>query len=145
MLWCAVPDKLTFPRLDNTTLTPLSHSSHLTLPILTLTLTLTPTHPPPGGATYCPGRRFARNEVKTIVAVLLTQFDLAIVDPPSTTPTATPTAASTSATTSGGVSSGDVFDTREVNGPGINGARAGLGIFSPKNEVRLKISRKKGV
>ena len=95
-----------------------------------------PLTPPPGGATYCPGRRFARNEVKTIVAVLLTQFDLSIVDPPRTGSTGS--GAPVSAT-----QGGDVFDTREVGGPGINGARAGLGIFSPKNEVRLKISRRK--
>ena len=56
--------------------------------------------------------------MKTIVAVLLTQFDLAIVDPPTTTTTTTAAAASMENTRG-------VFDTREAQGPGINGARAG--------------------
>ena len=55
--------------------------------------------------------RFARNEMKTIIAVLITQFDLAIVDPPGITPPKD--------------NIRGVFDTREPHGPGINEARAG--------------------
>ncbi len=29
-----------------------------------------------GGVSYCPGRRFARNEVKALLAFLVTRFDL---------------------------------------------------------------------
>ena len=61
--------------------------------------------------------------MKTIVAVLLTQFDLAIVDP--TTPTATTTTTATTTVNAKDDSVRGVFDTREDNGPGINGARAG--------------------
>ena len=58
-----------------------------------------------------PTYRFARNEMKTIIAVLITQFDLAIVDPPGITPPKD--------------NMRGVFDTREAHGPGINEARAG--------------------
>ena len=59
----------------------------------------------------CYSDRFARNEVKTIIAVLITQFDLAIVDPPGVSPPKE--------------SVRGVFDTHETHGPSINGARAG--------------------
>ena len=55
--------------------------------------------------------RFARNEMKTIIAVLITQFDLAIVDPPGIHPPKD--------------NIRGVFDTHEAHGPSINGARAG--------------------
>ena len=70
-------------------------------------------------------------QVKTIVAVLLTAFDLAIVDPPGAAPV-TPAGAAKA-----------VFDTREPHGPGRNGARAGLGIFSPQNEVKIAVTRRR--
>jgi hypothetical protein len=35
-----------------------------------------------GGVTLCPGRRFARNEVKCLVAFLLTEFEFAFVGAP---------------------------------------------------------------
>ena len=69
-------------------------------------------------------------QVKTIVAVLLTEFNLAIVDP---------SGAAAAPTTAPG--DGFVFDTREAHGPGRNGARAGLGIFSPQNEVKISVTR----
>lgn len=62
-----------------------------------------------GGYTYCPGRRFARNEVKTMVAFLLTRFDLHLGDSSAQ--------------------------------PEFDGARAGLGIFPPKNDVNMHISK----
>lgn len=34
-----------------------------------------------GGATYCPGRKFARNEIKTIAAYLLANFSMSIIRP----------------------------------------------------------------
>lgn len=34
-----------------------------------------------GGATYCPGRKFARNEIKTIAAYLLANFNVSLADP----------------------------------------------------------------
>jgi hypothetical protein len=70
-------------------------------------------------------------QVKTIVAVLLTEFNLAIVDPSGA---AAPTTAP---------GDGFVFDTREAHGPGRNGARAGLGIFSPQNEVKISVTRRR--
>lgn len=66
-----------------------------------------------GGYTYCPGRRFARNEVKTMVAFLLTRFELTLAYT--------------------GNNSTDV--------PVFDGARAGLGIFPPKNDVDVRISK----
>jgi len=72
-------------------------------------------------------------QVKTIVAVLLTEFNLAIVDPSG--------AAAAPATAPAG--DGFVFDTREAHGPGRNGARAGLGIFSPQNEVKISVTRRR--
>lgn len=65
-----------------------------------------------GGYTYCPGRRFARNEVKTMVAFLLTRFDLTLV--------------------------GTGNNTEQ---PEFDGARAGLGIFPPKNDVNVHICK----
>ena len=33
-----------------------------------------------GGTTYCPGRKFARNEMKTIAAYLLANFNMSLAD-----------------------------------------------------------------
>jgi len=115
-----------------------------------------------GGATYCPGRRFARNEVtfplpsgvvpwmhacgcvphsrlifrhystsqiKTALAVLLTEFDIAIVDPPG--------AASSAA------SSGSVYDSRDPRDPGRDHSRAGLIIFPPAKQVKVSVTRRR--
>ena len=68
-----------------------------------------------GGSSYCPGRKFARNEVKTIAAYLLWMFDLGFEDPASA--------------------------RASIND--IDSSRAGLGIFPPKNEsLMLRVSRK---
>jgi len=64
-----------------------------------------------GGYTYCPGRRFARNEVKTMVAFLLTRFELSLVTEKNTIR------------------------------PEVDGARAGLGIFPPKTDVDVHIRK----
>lgn len=63
-----------------------------------------------GGVTFCPGRRFARNEVKTLVAVLLVNFRFE-------------------------------FAGSDAQ-PDFDGARAGLGIFPPKTDVLVRVTRK---
>lgn len=68
-----------------------------------------------GGYTLCPGRRFARNEVKTAVVFLLTRFQMGFVTEQGSTGTPTH--------------------------PGFDGARAGLGIFPPKTDVNVYISK----
>ena len=79
----------------------------------------------------CPGRRFARNEIKAVVAVLLRTFHLEIM-PDTDRATANPP-----------VSVGDdPLLPLPLSHPGYNGARAGLGIFPPKREVLLKIEKK---
>jgi len=72
-----------------------------------------------GGGHYCPGRKFARNEIKTVIAYLVANFnlDLLVVDPPSMV----------------GNSAGVEYD----------GSRAGLGIFPPKTGVDIKIAPRK--
>lgn len=63
-----------------------------------------------GGVTLCPGRRFARNEVKTLVVCLLAQFRFQLAV------------------------------GADAAAPAFDGARAGLGIFPPKEDVRVRIS-----
>jgi hypothetical protein len=70
-----------------------------------------------GGASLCPGRRFARNEIKALVAVLLLRFDMQL-------------ALSTADTTTNGR-------------PSFDGSRAGLGIFPPAHSPRLTITPRK--
>lgn len=66
-----------------------------------------------GGATLCPGRRFARNEVKTLVVFLLQRFDF-----------------------------GFAQGSTAAKEPGFDGARAGIGIFPPKEDVNVSIKRR---
>lgn len=61
-----------------------------------------------GGVTHCPGRRFARNEVKTVAVCVLATLRLELR--PGQAP------------------------------PQFDGARAGIGIFPPKNDVLVSIS-----
>ena len=74
-----------------------------------------------GGVTLCPGRRFARNEVKTMVAFLFSHFDLSFADPKLKLSTLTST------------SSNPVH-------PGYDGARAGIGIYPPKYDVPVYVT-----
>ena len=78
-----------------------------------------------GGYTLCPGRRFARNEVKTMVVFLLTRFQFGFA----------PEGGSGG---SGGSGTGERFVPAH---PGFDGARAGLGIFPPKNDVNVFITK----
>jgi hypothetical protein len=67
-----------------------------------------------GGATYCPGRKFARNEIKAVVAHLLVSVDMCFSDPLA------------------------------PNTASMDMGRAGLGIFIPKpNDIKLKLARVK--
>lgn len=66
------------------------------------------------GAHYCPGRKFARNEIKTIVAYLLANFNMSLVDP---------------------VAAGNARDN-------YDGSRAGLGVFPPKVGLDMQITTK---
>jgi cytochrome P450 len=63
------------------------------------------------GAHYCPGRKFARNEIKTIVAFLLANYQLSFVDDAAAT----------------------------AGAADLDGSRAGLGVFPPKKGLDLKI------
>ena len=65
-----------------------------------------------GGASLCPGRRFARNEIKALVAVLFSSYDLEV--------------------------EGSAYASR----PAFDGSRAGLGIFPPASSPRLHVSPK---
>lgn len=65
-----------------------------------------------GGTTICPGRRFARNEVKTLCYFLLTHFDLAL----------------------------DFY--AEGSAPEFDGSRCGLGIFPPKKDVKITVVKR---
>lgn len=64
------------------------------------------------GISLCPGRRFARNEVKIIVTLLLSRFNFAFAD-------------------------GESGDH-----PGVDGARAGFGIFPPGREMQVTVARR---
>jgi cytochrome P450 len=64
------------------------------------------------GISLCPGRRFARNEVKILVTLLLSRFTFAFAD-------------------------GESGDH-----PGIDGSRAGLGIFPPGKEIQVMVTRR---
>lgn len=66
-----------------------------------------------GGASYCPGRKFARNEIKTFVAQLFLRFDVSFENP------------------------ADAPTLLEMDY-----SRAGLGIFFPKGgNVKLRVKR----
>jgi cytochrome P450 len=63
------------------------------------------------GITLCPGRRFARNEVKLLLIFLLSRFEFAFplgIVPPH---------------------------------PGVDGSRAGIGIFPPQSDVKIEVKR----
>lgn len=60
-----------------------------------------------GGPTHCPGRNFARNEVKTLLVYVLSRFTLSF--PPSPSPSV----------------------------PEQDGSRAGIGIFPPKGDIEV--------
>jgi cytochrome P450 len=66
-----------------------------------------------GGTSWCPGRKFARNEIKTIVAFLIYTFDFSFQDASINT-------------------AKWAFDT----------SRVGLGVFHPKESVRLTFQKK---
>jgi hypothetical protein len=76
-----------------------------------------------GGPTYCPGRRFTRNEMKILIAFLLTRMDFTLI-----------------------ANEGDKLGTKDapqkVVYPGVDGGRAGIGIFPPKSDVRAYVSVK---
>jgi cytochrome P450 len=61
-----------------------------------------------GGATLCPGRKFARNEVKTLAVYLLNSFSMSLDDTQQT--------------------------------PEFDGARCGLGIFPPKDDISIIVN-----
>jgi hypothetical protein len=63
------------------------------------------------GAHYCPGRKFARNEIKVVVGYLLANFNISMVDP-----------------TAAAMARHD-----------YDGSRAGLGVFPPKRGLQAKI------
>jgi cholesterol 7alpha-monooxygenase len=62
------------------------------------------------GVTLCPGRKFARNEVKLLLIYLLSKFDF------------------------------ELLDNSQV--PVVDGARAGLGIFPPLNDIDVRVTKK---
>ena len=65
------------------------------------------------GATWCPGRKFARNEIKTVIAYLFAKFD---------------------------VSFKDVEAARRLK-RNYDGSRAGIGIFPPsENNIELNLT-----
>jgi len=70
-----------------------------------------------GGASLCPGRRFARNEIKALVAVLLLRFDMRVTLSPA----------------------GETTNGR----PSFDGSRAGLGIFPPAHSPLLTVTPRK--
>ena len=64
-----------------------------------------------GGIYYCPGRKFARNEIKTVLAYIFANYDCTILNPSS--------------------------DAKDRD---YDGSRAGLGIFPPKSDhLQLKL------
>lgn len=67
-----------------------------------------------GGVYWCPGRKFARNEIKTLVAYLLVNFEMSFVNP--------------------GLAAKAQFD--------YDGSRAGIGIFPPKAGLDLRLRPK---
>ena len=73
-----------------------------------------------GGVSLCPGRRFARNEIKALVASLLVTFDMEVV------------------------SNSSYRHSSPVNQhrPQFDGSRAGLGIFPPKESPKMHFKRR---
>eukprot|EP01034_Spumella_vulgaris_P029595 gene29595-36670_t len=69
------------------------------------------------GIAYCPGRRFTRNEIKILAAFLLTRLDFTLI-----------------ANADSKLGSRDA--PQKVVYPGVDGSRAGIGIFPPKSDVR---------
>lgn len=67
-----------------------------------------------GGVSYCPGRKFARNEIKTLAIHLLLKFEMSLSGSSVSKPVA------------------------------VDYSRAGLGIFQPKDcTLQLKLTSKK--
>ena len=89
-----------------------------------------------GGATYCPGRRFARNEVKTLVVFLLQQFTFTLSAATAGGGSTTGNDGSRSTATAGAPSSS------QSHHPGFDGSRAGIGIFPPKKDVEVSIAKR---
>ena len=82
-----------------------------------------------GGPTFCPGRRFARNEIKTILVYFIRHFDLTLAA------SQCPMHSKSSSTTDDSLFSSPFF-------PGFDGSRAGLGIFPPKKDCDISIARR---
>jgi len=76
-----------------------------------------------GGPTYCPGRRFARNEVKTAMVYLLRRYNMEVLDQAG------------SVVTSGAGIHSPLF-------PGFDGGRCGLGIFPPLNSCNVRVTKR---
>jgi hypothetical protein len=73
-----------------------------------------------GGSGLCPGRRFARNELKATLVMLFSCFDIALA----------PNSSSSSNNNKGGLVE-------------VDGSRAGLGIFPPKDKsMQLVVTKK---
>eukprot|EP00607_Mallomonas_marina_P004866 CAMPEP_0182435708 /NCGR_PEP_ID=MMETSP1167-20130531/77193_1 /TAXON_ID=2988 /ORGANISM="Mallomonas Sp, Strain CCMP3275" /LENGTH=246 /DNA_ID=CAMNT_0024627047 /DNA_START=712 /DNA_END=1452 /DNA_ORIENTATION=- len=76
-----------------------------------------------GGQAYCPGRRFARNEMKTVLVYLLHNFKLNM-------------------SVSGDMKAEEA-GSMSVPFPGYDGQRAGLGIFPPLKNIYLHVAHRK--
>eukprot|EP00039_Didymoeca_costata_P005031 m.77818 g.77818 ORF g.77818 m.77818 type:complete len:531 (-) comp12643_c0_seq2:2326-3918(-) len=89
-----------------------------------------------GGIAYCPGRRFARNEIKVLVATFLANVDMQLDE----------SCESIKTKTHQEVDNQDMSASdkayQKVMWPGVDGARAGLGIFPPKANLTFKLKIK---
>ena len=82
-----------------------------------------------GGSHYCPGRKFARNEIKTFISYLLLNFNMEL-DGANPNPNTDP-----NTNTNTNPATPSVLDM-------YDGSRAGLGVFPPKHGLPLNISPK---
>jgi len=85
-----------------------------------------------GGPTYCPGRRFARNEIKIVLVYLLRYFSVDVLFNDAGVDAGMKTPSKVAGTGLGG-----------SNFPGFDGSRAGLGIFPPKKMCKAEVSMRK--
>jgi oxysterol 7-alpha-hydroxylase len=70
-----------------------------------------------GGSGLCPGRRFARNELKIMLVMLFSYFDITLVQ--------------------------EEGSDKPVEVPELDGSRAGLGIFPPKDKsIQIEVKKK---
>mmetsp|Transcript_16611 Transcript_16611/g.25002 ORF Transcript_16611/g.25002 Transcript_16611/m.25002 type:complete len:518 (-) Transcript_16611:185-1738(-) len=75
-----------------------------------------------GGVSYCPGRKFARNEIKALAAQLLLRFNIEFMRP---------------------TSSENSRDPYVPPIPDVDYSRAGLGVFQPKDcHIKISLSKK---